>query len=129
MKTMGTVNRRWNYYQWAALLLPLVFALAGCKSHLVDITVLNHTGGTVNLLEVDYPSASFGVDSLPAGAVYHYRVQLQDSGPVKAQFTVGRTRQYKSTGPTVHEKQEGRIEIVLDPDGKIEFHPRLNPPQ
>ena len=129
MKTMGTVNRRWNYYQWVALLLPLAFALAGCKSPGVDITVLNHTGGTVNLLEVDYPSASFGVDSLPAGAVYHYRVQLQDSGPVKAQFTEGRSRQHKSTGPTVHEKQKGRIEIVLDPDGKIEFHPQLNPPQ
>ena len=113
----------------AALLLPLVFALTGCKSPHVDITVLNHTGDTVNLLEVDYPSASFGVDSLPAGAVYHYRVRLQDSGPIKAQFTEGRTHQYKSTGPTVHEKQEGRIEIVLDPAGKIEFHPQLNPPQ
>ncbi len=114
---------------WAALLLPLAFVLAGCKSPGVEITVLNHTGGTVNLLEVDYPSASFGVNSLPAGAVYHYRVRLQDSGPVQAQFTEGRTRQYKSTGPTVHEKQEGRIEIVLDPDGKIKFYPQLDPPQ
>jgi hypothetical protein len=31
------------------------------------------------------------------------------------------------TGPTLYEKQEGSIEIVLLPDGKAEFHPSLNP--
>jgi hypothetical protein len=112
---------------WPLFLLPLLIA-ASCRSYIVQVTVENHTGGAVNLLEVDYPSASFGVDTLPAGAVYRYRLQLQDSGPITVQYTAGEKQQRKSTGPTVHEKQQGQIEIVLDPNGKTEFHPALNPP-
>lgn len=92
------------------------------------MTVVNHTGAAINQLEVDYPSASFGVDTLPNGAIYQYRLQLQDSGPVKVSYTEGEKQQFKSTGPILHEKQQGGLEIVLDPNGKTEFHPNLNPP-
>jgi hypothetical protein len=110
------------------LLLPLLMA-ASCRSYIVHLTVVNRTGVAVNLLEVDYPSASFGVDTLAAGAVYRYRLQLQDSGPIKVMYTEGEKQHYTSTGPTVHQKQQGDLEIVLDPDGKTEFHANLNPPQ
>jgi hypothetical protein len=30
-------------------------------------------------------------------------------------------------GPTLTERQEGRLEIVLLPGGKAEFHPELTP--
>ena len=109
------------------LLLPLLMA-ASCRSYIVHVTVVNHTGGIVNQLEVDYPSASFGVDSLASGAVFHYRLQLQDSGPIRVSYTQGEKQQYKSTGPTLHERQKGDLEIVLDANGKTEFHPHLNPP-
>lgn len=112
---------------WTLLLTPLLLA-ASCQSYIVHVTVANRTGGVINLLEVDYPSASFGVDTLPAGAVYRYRLQLQDSGPIKVQYTAGEKQQYQSTGPTVHEKQQGEIEIDLYPKGVTEFHPSLNPP-
>lgn len=109
------------------LLLPLLMA-ASCRTYIVDVTVENHTGAAINLLEVDYPSASFGVDSLPAGAVYHYHLQLQDSGPIKVTYIEGEKQQYTSTGPTVHQNQHGRLEIVLNPHGKTEFRPQLTPP-
>jgi hypothetical protein len=48
--------------------------LAGCHSYHVETIVENHTGGLIRLLEVEYPSASFGVNSLAAGAEYHYRI-------------------------------------------------------
>ena len=112
---------------WFVLLLPLLVA-ASCRAYVVHVTVVNHTGSTVNLLEVDYPSASFGVNSLPAGAVYHYHLQLEDSGPFKVQYTDSKKREWKSTGPTVHQGQEGDVEIVLMPGGKTQFHPKLNPP-
>ncbi|HEV2134122.1 MAG TPA: hypothetical protein VGR47_07645 [Terracidiphilus sp.] len=111
---------------WALFLLPLLIA-ASCQSYIVHVTVVNHTGSTVNLLEVDYPSASFGVDTLPAGAAYQYRVQLQDSGPIKVIYSAGEKKQFQSTGPTLHEKQQGDLEIILDPTGKTEFHPNLTP--
>jgi hypothetical protein len=30
-------------------------------------------------------------------------------------------------GPTLTERQEGKLQIVLLPDGKAEFHPELTP--
>lgn len=112
--------------RWAVLLTPLLMA-ASCRTYVVNVTVVNHTCGVVNLLEVDYPSASFGVDKLAAGGEFHYHLQLQNSGPVTVQYTEGVKQQYKSTGPTVHENQHGDLEIILNPGGKTEFHPQLTP--
>lgn len=111
---------------WAVLLLPL-FMAASCRTYIVNVTVVNHTGGVVNQLEVDYPNASFGVDTLPAGGEFHYHLQLESSGPIKVQYTEGVKQEYKSTGPTVHEQQRGDLEIILNPGGKSEFRPQLTP--
>lgn len=107
--------------------MPALLALAGCHSYHVETTVENHTGGTIQLLEVDYPSASFGAGSLSANAEFHYRIQLRGSGPLKVQFTASDGHQVEIDGPTVAERQEGRLEIVLLPGGKAEFHPQLSP--
>lgn len=107
--------------------LPLLTLLSGCHSYHIEASVENHTGGAITLLEVDYPSASFGTGSLAANATFHYRFQTRDSGPVTVQYTDANGKQVKTTGPTLHERQEGRLEIVLLPDGKAEFHPALNP--
>jgi|CZKF01.1.fsa_nt_gi hypothetical protein len=107
-----------------------VFAVAAlfvatCHSYHVETIVENHTGGPIQLLEVDYPSASFGVNSLAAGAEYHYRIQLRGIGPLKVQYTGSDGRKTQVEGPMLAERQEGRIEIVLLPGGKAEFHPDL----
>jgi hypothetical protein len=111
----------------AACLSTALMAAAGCHSYHVETTVENRTGGAVQLVEVDYPSASFGIDNLAAGAAYHYRIQLSGSGPLKVQFTAGEGHQAQIDGPTVAERQQGRMEIVLLPGGKAEFHLELSP--
>jgi hypothetical protein len=98
----------------------------GCKSPHVEVTVENRTGADVKLLEVDYPSASFGSDKLAADAVMHYSVALQGEGPVKVQYTAPDQKQPQMTGPSVAEGQAGKLEIVLLPGGKAEFHPELH---
>jgi hypothetical protein len=107
--------------------LPALLAVVGCHSFHVETTVENRTGGAVQLVEADYPSASFGIDSLAAGAVYHCRIQLRGNGPLKVQFTASDGRQAQISGPAVAERQEGRLEIVLLPGGKAEFHAELTP--
>jgi hypothetical protein len=97
----------------------------GCHSYHVDATIENRTGAPIQLLEVDYPSASFGADSLAAGAVFHYRIQLRGTGPLKVQYTSSDGRQAQINGPTVAERQEGTLQIVLLPAGKAEFHPKM----
>jgi hypothetical protein len=109
------------------LVAASLMAATGCHSYHVDTTVENRTGAPIQLLEVDYPSASFGADTLAAGAVFHYRIQLQGSGPLKLQYSRGEGRQAQVTGPTLSERQEGNLQIVLLPGGTAEFHPNLSP--
>jgi hypothetical protein len=111
----------------SAIALCALPAATGCHSYHVDATVENRTGAPIQLLEVDYPSASFGANSLAAGAVFHYRVQLRGIGPLKVQYTSQGGHQAQIDGPTVAERQEGTLQIVLLPSGKAEFHPHLTP--
>jgi hypothetical protein len=123
----GIGIRRWLL---AAHALTVLLA-AGCHSYHVDVTVENRSGVPVQLVEVDYPSASFGIGSLATGEVYHYRIQLRGSGPVKVQYAVteagGAQHSVQIEGPALAELQEGRLQIVLLPGGKAEFHPELTP--
>ncbi|MGA2167340.1 MAG: hypothetical protein ABSG62_03960 [Terracidiphilus sp.] len=111
----------------AAIALSALIAVPACHSYHIDATVENRTGAPIQLLEVDYPSASFGANTLAAGEVFHYRIQLRGSGPLKVQYTAGDGRQAQIDGPSVAERQEGRLQIVLLPGGKAEFHPQLTP--
>jgi hypothetical protein len=111
----------------AALVLSALLLAAGCHSYHVETTVENRTGGAIQLLEVDYPSASFGANSLAAEAIFHYRIQLRGSGPVKVQYTAGDGRPVQIDGPMLAEPQQGQLQIVLLPAGKAEFHPQLTP--
>ena len=112
---------------FAAIVFAASAWMAGCHSYHVETTVENRTGAAIQLLEVDYPSASFGANSLDAGAVLHYRIQLRGSGALKVQYTAGSGKLVQLDGPVLAEPQEGRIQIVLLPEGKAEFHPELTP--
>ncbi len=109
----------------ATLMLSALVAATGCHSYHVETTVENRTGGAIQLLEVDYPSASFGANRLAAGAEFHYRIQLRGSGALKVQYTAADGHQVQIEGPVLAEPQEGRLEIALLPAGKAEFHPEL----
>ena len=114
-------------FRRAALLFGCAW-LIGCHSSRIDATVQNRTGSAIELLEVDYPSASFGVDSLASGDSYHYRFQVRGEGPIKVQYTEAAGHQFwQKTGPEIYERQEGRLDIVLLPGGKTEFHSTLTP--
>lgn len=112
---------------FSLVLLPFFVTLSGCHSYHVAITVENRTGAPAQLLEVDYPSASFGTDVIGSGADFHYRVQLRGSGPIKVQYTAAGEHQVQLTGPEMHEDQQGQLEIVLLPGGKAQFLPQVTP--
>ena len=104
----------------ARVLLSLaaaLFALAGCKSPYISTTVINDTGGPVTLIEVDYPSASFGRDVLAVGATYPYRFRIIGSGPTKVSWTDAAHHDHTSSGSSLHEPQQGQLAITLTPAG------------
>ena len=121
MKRASAVCLRW------IALCTCMGLLSACHSYHIEATVKNNTGGPISLLEVDYPSASFGADAVAATAQVHHRIQTQGSGLLKILYTDGSGKQIQINGPTLHEKQEGSIEINLLPGGKAEFHPSLFP--
>src|SRR5258708_20600949 len=85
--------------------LAASLTLIGCHSAHVEVTVENHTGGPIRLLEVDYPSASFGADRLAESAIMHYRIQLQGTGPLKVQYTPDNNHPSQIPGPDLSHGQ------------------------
>lgn len=118
-----------NKYLLGAVYGVALLGVAGCHSYHVEATVENRTGQELKLVEVSYPSATFGADKMEPGAVLHYRMQFIGSGQMKVHYWTG-TGQLQETvipGPELHEQQEGRIGIVLEPGGKAEFTPEVTP--
>jgi hypothetical protein len=100
---------------WIALLA--LTTTAGCKSPYVNATVRNETGAPVTLIEVDYPSAGFGRESLAAGAAFPYRFKILGNGPTKVSWTDASRKEHSSAGPELHEGQQGQLTIMLNPTG------------
>jgi hypothetical protein len=102
----------------------VLVGLAGCHSHYVEADVRNDSGGAVSLVEVDYPSASFGKESLASGAVYHYRFKILGDGPTKILWTDAERRDHSVGGPVLQEGQEGSLTVRIV-GGTAEWDARL----
>lgn len=108
------------------LALTALPALTGCRSHFIEADIRNASGQPLTLLEVDYPSASFGTDALAPNAVYHYRFKVIGNGPTKLLWTDSRHKDHTVSGPTLHEGQHGTLLITISPSGAT-FAARLEP--
>jgi hypothetical protein len=101
----------------ALALLATLIAITGCHSHYVAATVSNRGGRPIELLEVDYPSASFGTQNLAPGADFHYRFKVLGSGSMKLLYTDSVHQDHKSDGPFLKEGAEGRLLIAITDTG------------
>jgi hypothetical protein len=99
-----------------ALLVGLI-AMTGCHSPYVAATVSNRTAQPIELLEIDYPSASFGTQNLAPGADFHYRFKVLGSGSMKLLYTDSSHQDHKADGPLLHEGAEERLTIAITPTG------------
>lgn len=112
--------------------LPMVglialILLGGCRSPYVRATVRNQTDARVRLVEVDYPSASFGLQSLARGSEFTYRFKILGNGPTKVSWTDFQRNMRSATGPDLHEGQQGELVITLMPGGRAQWDERLSP--
>jgi len=101
----------------ALALLATLIASTGCHSPYVVTTVSNRTSRPIELLEVDYPSASFGTQNLAPGADFHYRFKVLGSGSMKLLYTDSTHQDHKSDGPFLKEGAEGPLAIVITDTG------------
>ena len=111
-----------------ALTLGLA-GLAGCHSAFVEATIDNQGPSPVRLIEVDYPSASFGVESIASHAQFNYRFKIQGSGPLKIEFTDASGNLHNSEGPILTQGQEGHLAIVIQTTSQVSWEPQLANPK
>ena len=97
----------------AGVVMVGLLGIGGCKSAYVEADVVNATGAAVSLVEVDYPSASFGVESLPAGAKYHYRFKILGDGATKILWTDAARKEHTVGGPVLKEGQQGGLTVTI----------------
>jgi hypothetical protein len=95
----------------------LLFSITGCHSAYVEATVSNRTSQPIALVEVDYPSASFGTQVLAPGADFHYRFKVLGTGTMKLTYTDNSRKDQSSKGPYLKEGAEGLLLITIAPDG------------
>jgi hypothetical protein len=99
-------------FLYALVLLPAL-VLGGCRSAFVTAVVENRTSEPVQLLEVSYPSASFGTQSIAPGADFRYRFKVLGEGKMSLSFTDAQHQEHKSEGPLLKEGAEGPITITI----------------
>jgi hypothetical protein len=111
----------------SACMFVFLFSLlpSGCRSAFVSATITNKSPEAIKLLEVDYPSASFGVGSIAPGAQFHYRFKIQGSGQVKLQFNDASGKTHTATGPDLQEGEQGTLQIDIDNADHISWIPNL----
>ena len=112
---------------WVAVLAGAVcLGTIACRSAFVETTVENSGPAPVHLIEVDYPSASFGMQSLDAHATYHYHFKIQGSGAITITFIDNAGKPHTATGPTLKQGQEGNLRITIDQANGVSWGAKLS---
>lgn len=104
-----------------------IIPLNGCRNPFVQVSVQNAGATELHNIEVDYPSASFGISSLAPGQAFHYKVHLRDDGHMKVQFFDSKEAPHSGTGPYAAEGQRGTVTITLDGTGRNTWNAQLQP--
>jgi hypothetical protein len=114
--------------RWILAVVGLVMVgMSGCASKYVEAVVRNDSGAVVGPFEVDYPSASFGHETLAAGAEYHYRFKILGSGGTKVIWTDAVRKEHTVAGPELLEGEQGRMVVRLTGGGEAVWDVTVKP--
>lgn len=99
--------------------LLLWIALAGCglQSRMIQVTITNASTEKISTIVINYPDATFGINSLEPGKSFQYKIKPTGTGSLKIEFFNAHGVDHVSSGPVVHKNDEGSIEIRLAQDG------------
>ncbi|HET9165405.1 MAG TPA: hypothetical protein VFP11_05370 [Candidatus Angelobacter sp.] len=97
------------------LVVATIFALslAGCRAHVVKISVTNTSAQPIKTIIVDYPSATFGKDTLAPGETYFSLIKPVDQGPVKVRFTDAQGVNHAYESISLQQGDDGSVDIKL----------------
>lgn len=106
-------------------LLAATATVSGCRSPWIQAVIVNDQNTPVNIIEVDYPGGSFGVQSIAPHAAFRYRFHLLGTDKVVLTFTDAAEQNRKSTGPELEKGQAGTLRIEIEPGDRVQWIPSL----
>jgi len=99
---------------FVVLLVSVCVLVTACThSHVINVTVTNTSPDKISTIVIDYPEATFGINTLESGKNFQYKIKPTATGPLKIAFLNAQGIKHASTGPVVHTNDEGSIQIKL----------------
>src|SRR5262249_36937660 len=102
-----------------AAVLGLLLTLTSCRSRVVRVNLVNTSTEPVSTIIVDYPTATFGKNKLAPGETFSYTIKPLETGPLKLQFTDARGAIHTYSGLTLHQNDDGAIDVKIDQDRAV----------
>jgi hypothetical protein len=109
--------------------LAALMAVSGCKSAWVQATVANDEDTPVNLVEVNYPGGSFGVQNIAPHSSFHYRFHILTDDKVEVEFTDAAGHSQDVKGPEMKQGEEGTLRIDIQAGNKVVWSTNLKRPR
>ena len=97
----------------------LMSALAACRSHVVKVNLINTSSEPVKTIIVDYPTATFGKDTLAPGATFSYAIKPLETGMLKVQFTDAKGAIHNYSGMPLHKNDDGVIDVNINQSSAV----------
>ena len=91
----------------------ILVAVAGCRAHVVKISLINTSSEPIKTIIVDYPNATFGKDTLAPGETYFSLVKPLDKGPIKVRFTDAQGTSHDYESISLQQNDDGSVNIKL----------------
>ncbi|MGC2636956.1 MAG: hypothetical protein WA294_07240 [Acidobacteriaceae bacterium] len=105
-----------------ALALPFQ---QGCQSPWVQATIVNDQDTPVNLVEVNYPGGSFGIQRIAAHSSFHYRFHILTEDKLEVDFTDATGHNAAVKGPEMDQGEEGTLRIEIQAGDKVAWSTSL----
>jgi hypothetical protein len=121
----GLVALRSRRLAWVGVALSGLL-VAGCRSRFVAATIENDTDHPLQMVELDYPGASFGVSTLAPHGVYSYRFKAIGSGTLALSYSEAGGVAHTATGPEVKDGQGGSLVVSIGERGAVSWKPVLS---
>ena len=103
--------------------------LSGCQSPWVQATITNDQDTPINLVEVNYPGGSFGIQNIAPHASFHYRFHILLNDKVELVYTDSTNHNHTVKGPELDQGEAGTLGIDIGVNGKVTWNPALARPK
>lgn len=95
------------------LAILLLVGISGCRSRVITITITNQSAAVVRNVELTFPGGSYGLATLPPGALRENRIKPFFAGRLELAYLDEKNVEHRVAGPQVRRDQEGMIAITF----------------